>query len=241
MHVDGARVAVGAVAPDARQQHVARPHAARGARRARQDLELDEGQRDLVAARPDRRAWPGRSAARATSSGGLGRRVAPARLIAARRSARLDAAAELAHRERLGDVVVGAELEAEDLVDLLRLGGQHDDRHRAARPQAPADLEAVDARHHHVEDDEVEGVLGEALERLLAVDGRDDLVAVLPQRDRRGASGSTARRRRAGCVAVGRPSVAEEGGSGYRLRLNSLSTCWIRASTGRRCSRSSSR
>ena len=76
----------------------------------------------------------------------------------------------------------------------------------AARAQAPADLEAVDARQHHVEHDEVEGALGEARERLAAVGRLHDLVAVLAQRDRRAASGSTARRRRAGCGGRDRPS-----------------------------------
>jgi hypothetical protein len=79
---------------------------------------------------------------------------------------RLDARAELAHGERLGDVVVRPELEAEHLVDLLGLRGEHDDRHRGARAQAAADLEAVHPREHHVEDHEVEGLLAEAGERL---------------------------------------------------------------------------
>ena len=95
----------------------------------------------------------------------------------------LHARAELAHRERLGDVVVGAELEPEDLVDLLGLGGEHDDRDRRARAQAPADLEPVDLRQHHVEHDEVERLLGEARERLAAVGRLHDLVAVLAQRE----------------------------------------------------------
>ena len=107
-------------------------------------------------------------------------RVAPGHARAAQRG--LDAAAELAQRERLGDVVVGAELEAEDLVDLLGLGREHDDRDGAARPQAPADLEPVEPRHHHVEHDEVEGRLAEARQRLAAVDRLHDLVAVLAQR-----------------------------------------------------------
>jgi hypothetical protein len=96
----------------------------------------------------------------------------------------LHAGAELPQRERLGDVVVGAELEAEDLVDLLGLGREHDDRHRRARAHPPADLEAVEAREHDVEHDEVEGRLAEAGEGLAAVGGLHDLVAVLAQRKR---------------------------------------------------------
>ena len=94
---------------------------------------------------------------------------------------RLDPAAELAHRERLGDVVVGPHLEAEDLVDLVVLGGEHDDRHLAAAAQPPADLDPVELRQHDVEHDQVEALLGEAVERLAAVERGDDLVAVLAQ------------------------------------------------------------
>ena len=53
-----------------------------------------------------------------------------------------------------------------------------------ARAQAPADLEAVHPRQHHVEHDEVEGLLGEARERLAAVGRLHDLVAVALQRER---------------------------------------------------------
>jgi hypothetical protein len=107
---------------------------------------------------------------------GLGHPGAPQR--------RLHARAELAHRERLGDVVVGAELEPEDLVDLLGLGREHDDRDRRAGPQAAAHLEAVHPGHHHVEHDEVEGLLGEAVQRLAAVGRLHDVVAVPLQRER---------------------------------------------------------
>ena len=41
---------------------------------------------------------------------------------------RLDPAQQLAQAERLGQVVVGAQLQADDLVDLLVTGGQHQHR-----------------------------------------------------------------------------------------------------------------
>ena len=56
---------------------------------------------------------------------------------------RAHAAHELGDRERLGDVVVGAELEAEHAVDLGVARRQHDDRHvrlgaqRRGRPRCP--------------------------------------------------------------------------------------------------------
>ena len=137
-----------------------------------------------------------------TSSGSSSAlRVAPGHARAAQR--RLHAAAELAQRERLGDVVVGAELEAEDLVDLLGLGGEHDDRHRRARAQPPADLEAVEARASSRRARRGRTVGSPKRASASRPSARlHDLVAVLAQRDSRAASGSTARRRRAGCGAV---------------------------------------
>ena len=51
------------------------------------------------------------------------------------------------------------------------------------RAQPPADLEPVDLRQHDVEHHQVEVLAVEALERLLAVGGRHDLVALLLERD----------------------------------------------------------
>ena len=79
------------------------------------------------------------------------------------------AAPELADRERLRDVVVRAELEPDDLVELVVAGGEHDDRHLALGAQALADLEPVELRQHQVEHDEVDLLLGESRQSLLAV------------------------------------------------------------------------
>src|SRR3990170_115664 len=49
---------------------------------------------------------------------------------------------QLARIEGLGQVVVGAHLQADDAVDVIALGGEHDDRGaRVLRAQAPADRE----------------------------------------------------------------------------------------------------
>ena len=83
-----------------------------------------------------------------------------------RRSSAAIARAQLANAERLGDVVVGAGLEAEHLLGLLRAGGQHQDRRaHAAAPQLAADFEAVFARQHDVEQDRVERCLARPLQR----------------------------------------------------------------------------
>ena len=66
-----------------------------------------------------------------------------------------DAGDQLARGERLGDVVVGADLEPDHLVDLAVLGGQHDDRHLRLGPHRAADLGAGQAGQHQVEQDQV--------------------------------------------------------------------------------------
>ena len=113
---------------------------------------------------------------------------------------------ELADRERLRDVVVGAELEADHLVELVVAGGQHDDRDGARRPQALADLEPVEPRQHDVEHDEVDRLLRELLQRLFAVGRLDHLVAVALEREGRAPCARRPRRRPAGSWGRGRPS-----------------------------------
>ena len=56
--------------------------------------------------------------------------------------------------ERLREVVVGADLEADDLVDVLVARGQHQDRDVGGLADPPADLDAVDVREVEVEDDQ---------------------------------------------------------------------------------------
>ena len=67
---------------------------------------------------------------------------------------RLHAGDELARVERLRQVVVGADLEADDLVDVLVARGEHQDRHLGAAAQTAADLDPVDVGQHQVEDDQ---------------------------------------------------------------------------------------
>ncbi len=99
------------------------------------------------------------------SSTARGRRVA--RLRPAQH--RLDPLDQQPLREGFADEVVGAHLEAEQLVDLLVLGGQEDHRQLAPLAQPPQQLHAVHARHLDIEDGEVGRALGEAVERACAV------------------------------------------------------------------------
>ena len=62
---------------------------------------------------------------------------------------------EFAGAEGLGDVIVGAEAEAFELVGLGGAGGQHDDGDVAGGAQAAADFGAVEQGEHAVEDDEI--------------------------------------------------------------------------------------
>ena len=94
-----------------------------------------------------------------------------------------DAGRELARRERLRHVVVGAELEPDDPVGLLASRGEHDHRELRAGADPPAQLEAVRSGQHQVEHDEV-GPLGlDQLARAVAV-GR--LQGAVPSRFRYG-------------------------------------------------------
>ena len=93
---------------------------------------------------------------------------------------RLDPAHQLAQPERLGQVVVGTELEADDLVDLVIARGQDQDRHLGpGRAHAAEDLEAVDAREPDVEHDEVRRLVRGDVEALLARAGDGHVVALL--------------------------------------------------------------
>src|SRR3954470_5122789 len=75
---------------------------------------------------------------------------------------------ELLGLERLDDVVVGARLQAEDDVDRVGLGRQHDDRDPRLGADLPADLDAVLARQHDVEQHQVRPARPEGLQGLCA-------------------------------------------------------------------------
>src|SRR5262245_53481074 len=81
---------------------------------------------------------------------------------------------ELARAERLGDVVVGPELEPEELVELAVASGQDDDRGRPRRADRAGDLEAVEPGETEVEHDEVWLPDLHRLHRRRAVAGGED-------------------------------------------------------------------
>ena len=70
-----------------------------------------------------------------------------------------DAGDDFAWVEGFGDVVIGTELQPDDFVDVVVAGGEHQDGEIGvvASSHAAADVPAVDAGQHQVEDEQVDG------------------------------------------------------------------------------------
>ena len=85
---------------------------------------------------------------------------------------------QLGGAERLGQVVVRAEIERLHLVVLVRAGGNH--HHRQARPRAQLaqDVNAVHVRQTEIEDDQIRTVRGDHGLRLAARAGQQRFVVV---------------------------------------------------------------
>ena len=98
--------------------------------------------------------------------------------------------ADLARAERLGEVVVGADLQADEPVDLLGAGGQHHDVGVGGLPDAAAHLDAVEVGQVEVEGHQVGVELGDGGDGVAAVGAAVDVEVGLAA-----ASRSAARRR----------------------------------------------
>ncbi len=157
VHGDRGRVAV-RVSPNMFEELFAATGAAWARREVDEQVELACRQRQRC-----RRASPARAT---TSMSRSPASISPATSVNAVTGAAgppqdgLHAGGEFAGRERLRDVVVGAELEPDDAVVFVAARGQHDHRHRALRPQSATDLEPVDLRKHQIKHDEVGPALG---------------------------------------------------------------------------------
>src|SRR5205085_12354966 len=75
-----------------------------------------------------------------------------------------DARRQLAGVEGFWEVIVGAQLEPDDTVDILASRREHDHRNFAALPQPAKNLETVYARQHDVEHYQVDRGLGGVLQ-----------------------------------------------------------------------------
>ena len=91
---------------------------------------------------------------------------------------RTDTGRELPGGERLGDVVVRAELQTDDAIHFLAACRQQDDRQRRARADGAAERDPVLAREHDVEDHEVELLFSEQLVGAVSVFGDERAMAV---------------------------------------------------------------
>src|SRR5262249_30822274 len=89
----------------------------------------------------------------------------------------LDSRHQFANGKRFGHIVVGAELQANDFVDLLPSRRQHDDGHGGPFDlELLADVEAAEVRHHHIEQNQVWRIRKRAAQSGNAVRSGDDLV-----------------------------------------------------------------
>ena len=156
--VDEPRIAEVVVAPDPVEQDVAAQDLAGVAGELDEEVELGPGERRCRG----RRASP--SGRRGRSRRAEAERVGVAGLAARPADRGPDAGDELRDLERLLDVVVGAGLEPDDDVDRVGARGEHDDRDGRGPADGAADLEAVEARQHHVEQDQVERLGAEPVE-----------------------------------------------------------------------------
>src|SRR6185436_5029070 len=157
-----------------------RVDAARLARQVAQDLELGRGQRDAPVASNDPPPVEVDEQV-AVADDPTADRIGEVAISSAEHGP--DPAQQLAQAEGLGHVVVGAELEADDLVDLLVARGEHQDRRLHARgAQAAKHLEAVHPRQPDVEQHQVRRTFRGDVQALLAGAGEGHLVAFLLER-----------------------------------------------------------
>ena len=97
---------------------------------------------------------------------------------------RAHAADHLTWREWLGDVVIGANIEAKRAIAFLAARTEDDDGKMlclGAGAQRPADIDPRHLRHHPVNDGEVRAVLLDHFDRLLAILGAKHLIIGLNQ------------------------------------------------------------
>jgi len=162
VYVDEAPVAEVPVPPDAIEQHLAREHTARvraefakEAELGLREMDFASGERDLALFGNDLEV-----AKDEFLMAGLAR-PRPAKQ-------RSDARREFLGGERLREVVVGTGLEPGDNIVGVGARRDHHDRHVARAPQRAAELEAVDARKHDVDEDDVGGRAAERFDGILA-------------------------------------------------------------------------
>jgi hypothetical protein len=106
-----------------------------------------------------------------------------ARLVAGLDAAQdgADARQQLARVERLGEIIVGAQLQPDDLVGIVAPRGHHDERRAPALADAPGESEAVHPGQHEIHQQDVEPARRQLLQGLPAVHRKGRGHAVLPE------------------------------------------------------------
>ncbi len=186
-HVDAAFERTGIAALGEIEQALARQHAARPLAEGSQQVELGAGHRHSGAGRiaqlaqpeidpPSEKRQRGRAVGGADGLGGG---------LAAQH--RVDPCQQFARIERFGEIIVRAHFEAEDAIDILAARGQHDDRHLRFRAHLAAQAEAIFARQHHIEDQQVDAMIGHRAGHLASIGCGGHVAAVAAQvfRDQR--------------------------------------------------------
>ena len=87
-----------------------------------------------------------------------------------------DACHQLRRVERLGYIVIRTDRQAVNFVDILALGGKHDNRDVLRFTQHLGRPHAVHARHHDIHDDQMDGLLCADVQRLQTIMCFDRLV-----------------------------------------------------------------
>src|SRR5256885_5015352 len=151
VHVDGAIANDHVAAPDSVEDLAALEDPARAAQEERQQVELRAREREVVLAN-------GRLAGARIQRELAGAERLLLRLSALRRPPqdRPDPRRDLARRERLEHVVVGADLQADHPVRLLVAAGEDDHRDVAARAQRTEEIEPVPVGQHQIEDEQID-------------------------------------------------------------------------------------
>ena len=93
----------------------------------------------------------------------------------------LDARAQFAQIERLGDIVVGTQLEPHDPIDHIVGGGKHHNRYIAARADTAGNVESAFARQVDVKNDQVRHTVVEMFVQLATICRGFDDIAVAAQ------------------------------------------------------------
>jgi len=166
--VDGAGKDVGIVSPDGSEELAARDGASGSFHEVAEQLELARGEVDGLAVASDL-GVANVHAKRAEVVNAL------AAVHGGAPQENFDAGQKLRSFEWFGHVVVGSELEANDLVDgLVADGEDHDGGGHSGGAEIAAYIEAAASGQHEIHDDEIEWIGGGFIESFVAVGGGVD-------------------------------------------------------------------